>query len=586
MIVSEKRLDSRVKQWLRTRGQQDDQDLVCDLSLEWHSVRIVSHNARSCHSDGEFFRGHLIDYAGGAVAFGLPGLRSWRGGTRRRLDHEGQFVYCRWDAQGVDLSHDFFGTAVVMHSSGPGYVIVSDSLLAIVDFRRFLGDPCDFDREVLLSRSVLHNIAHTQLSPDTFITQVKFLPATQGLRIDLVPSMTTTHVGDSAVKQCVPPTVDYREGVRAAGVNIARLLHTLTRIGDWQGYLNLSGGYDSRVVLAGAIASGSLDRINVNCRNTAPSHRADYAVASMLAEVFGFRLNVKERVAPAVPARQVDCTPIGLFALSSLAVYDNFSLRSASRTRGNDINLNGIGAEVSRGNFGWRSWAQMADAFHVGSEVDEAFRAQGVAGLRAIGADPAETDATEWHYVGYRHALHAGRSTPLNLVGFQPLANRALVAVARSAANTHDRHLNDGASIISDLTALLSPLAAALPYDRPTKNLPFVHVAERSAALGGLDDLSVQPFDVHGSPGDVPAGPPEMLLRFIRGTDLNVPRDKQAVLKVAGQSLEVLQDDDLLLRTYRQLLKRARWRLLRQGAPIVGGGGDVGKLFAIRALAS
>lgn len=306
----------------------------------------------------------------------------------------------------------------------------------------------------------------------------------------------------------------------------------------------------------------------------------------MLGQVFGFSLNSKNRVAPIVPARQVDCSPIGLWALSSLAVYDNFSLRSASRTRGNDINLNGIGAEVSRGNFGWRSWEQMADLFRVSREADEAFRAQGEAGLRSLGADPAATDATEWHYIGYRHALHTGRSTPLNLVGFTPTVNRALVAVARSAANPHGRNLNDGASIISDLTAFMSPLAAALPYDRPTRNLPFSHVAERYAELGGLGGHGLQPFDVHGQPDDVPAGPPEMLLRFIRGTGLNVPRNREAVLKIAADSLDVLADDDLLFRTYKPILKRAKWRLLKQGAPIVGGGGDLGKLVAIRALAA
>lgn len=243
---------------------------------------------------------------------------------------------------------------------------------------------------------------------------------------------------------------------------MAKFIH----LGDWKPALSLSGGYDSRVPLAGAIAAGVVGDMQINTQNTKPAHAEDYEIASRIAKQFGFELNGKS-TAGRLSDRTYDATPFMMWALSDLGLYDYITRPSAPRHQIKHIYLTGMGGEVMRGNYDWRSWPTIIEDLNdPHPAVASALLRQGVKGLKTVGVNPKSRHASELHYMNYRYALHGGGGRSMQMLGFAPLLQSNLVALAHSRANELPYPTHYEKSMINDLCIVLDPELAAMPYDK------------------------------------------------------------------------------------------------------------------------
>lgn len=546
------------------------------------ALTVISHDLPNSLDvpSSMFFKGHMLDERTNSMVFGLTG---WKQYTVKHLiapdAYGGQFLRARWDQRTVTFTRDAFGMLPLLHTQGDGYVAVSDSMLVLADLRQHMGDPVTPHAEVLLSRALLAVYGGQQLSPDTYVEQISFVPARQTLRVALSATPTAKASGGAMDGLHLNSGETYRDAIRTSAENIARQMATFMELGDWKPALNFSGGYDSRVPLAGAIAAGIAGDMQINTLNTQPAHADDYAVAVVVAERFGLTLNGKS-TAGRLSDRTYKASPLMMWALADLGMYDYMTRPRSVRNQIKHINLTGMGGEVTRGNYGWRPWPTIVEAFKdPHPAVAAAVYEQGVKGLKAVGADPTIRRASEVHYGNYRFALHGGTGRPLQMLGFAPLLQNKLVALAHSAKNELPYPTSYVPSIINDVCIALNPELAAMPYDkgkpgRATKDLSPAYIEERLAVLGGAIDTSgLTPYATYGTPDDVPAGPPEFMLNIARARGLDRPMNTPTVLELGAKGVDLLQSEPLRS-IYAKIHANAKWRLETKGYSIVGAGKD------------
>ncbi len=546
------------------------------------TLTVISHDLDSSLDvpTRTFFKGHMVDHRAGSVVFGLKGWLQYSA-ERDTSDYvrEGQFLRMSWDARSARFSRDAFGMLPLLYTEGSGYLAVSDSMLVLTDLRKHMGDNVTPNEEVLLSRALLGGFGAQQISPDTHVEEISFVPARQSLTVSL-GSKPRAKVSGAALDGLKPERGEsYRDVLRTGAENIARLMATLTRLGDWRPSLSLSGGYDSRVPLAGAVAAGVVQDMQINTQNTKPVHADDFEVASRIAERVGFTLNGKS-TAGRLADRTYEATPFMMWALSDLGLYDFILRPRAARHQLKHINLTGMGGEVIRGNYNWQSWPSVTKALKQPDPlVASALARQGVKGLRAVGVNPRSRHASELHYMNYRFALHGGSGRPMQMLGFAPLVQSNLIALAHSRLNERPYTTHYEQSIINDLCIVLSPELAAMPYDkgaagRASKDISSAEVGRRLSRLGGpVDTSTLTPYRVYGSPDDVPAGPPEFMLSVARSRGMDRPQNAETVLELGKRGLEVLESESLR-RIYTQVYTNGRWRLETKNYPLTGAAKD------------
>ena len=580
-----------------------------------HDLAIIATDVgRSIGGDGStFFRGTAISYARGLLAFGASGWAEAQSRLGKDADGlEGEFIAVQWDTRSVRVTRDVFGNASLLHTSGEGYLAISDSMLVLKQLRVAMGSPCSLNHESMLARTIKSSLAGQQISPETAIEQIRFVPAGQGLVASFsADSLKVTNSGPPISQRLDIGRIDYRDSIRQGAANVGRLLSALQQVEGWNTALSLSGGYDSRVVLAGAAAVGAIPNMTFSNWKLSEVHNDDYVVARALAERFGFNLHGVRSATdggPLAPPTRVqrDYTQFALWGASLMGKYDGIAREMLFRR--SEFSLTGIGAELLKGNWKWRTWDEVCNALDVQPAILDAFRRQGVKGLEAIDADPGAQDASELHYLGYRNGLHGSAGhVPVHMTGVHPVQQLGLAALghatesnvvrrgrgARARATTSDsRRVRDRSRpigdprAVNDLAILLSPEVAVEPYDTPGRNLLPSYVDLRLRTLGGRISASeMSTLTLFGDPASVPTGPSELSIALSRDCGYDVELSVENILAVGDAGVDLLEDG-FLRTTYAELAENARWRLVTRGQDLISGGSSAAKVASLAALAA
>ncbi len=569
VVVHDRSAGRTLGGWLDAHASPASERRTVELDRR-RSLTIVSRDVDRSVRGGTYFRGTALSPEHRAIAFGVDG---WLQLPRPLDEHgvAGEFLLVAWDRHRVRLRHDAFGSAALMHTAGPGFVAASDSLLVLDDLRRAFGLRSTPHREALLARSVLNSVAAQQLSPGTLIREIEWVPAGQGLEIRLGLRTSARVDGEPLAERIVDGDAEPERALRSAAGFVAGATAALAEIPGWWTDLQLSGGYDSRVILAGALRSGAIEGIHVSSSSTVAAQAEDHRIATLLAERFGFPLN--EQPAAGEPL-DLGVNPVAIWAASLLGIYDRLMPWTSVRKAPRELTLTGLGAGVLKGGWGWTDLEGMLAGLEVEPAVLAALRAQLAEGMRAIGADPAWSDASELHYAGYRNGLHGAGHIALHMTGVRLLQQLPLAIVGHRRSDDRpprqDRAsaaFDDRVRGITDLLALLHREAALMPFEGAGRSLDAASLDRRLAALGGpLDDAEAAPARLLGSPDDVPAGPAALgdAVAARRGFDIELTPD--AILAAAEPGLEAI-DDAVVREAYRAQLAHARWKLITKGLP-------------------
>jgi hypothetical protein len=293
----------------------------------------------------------------------------------------------------------------------------------------------------------------------------------------------------------------YTDEIRLGAERSAALIASFARMRDARVALSLSGGHDSRMCLAASMYAGAPVVIRSNVR-----HIKDFSVVSALAQRFSFDVNNSITSGKGTPVHQLE-----RWAISNMGIYDPLHA-PVNLPNPAVLNISGTGAEMFKGNYGWRKIATIAKLV---PDVGMAFRNEAERGIANLGISPDDPFGSEWHYLGYRNAIHAGRSTMSSLLGIRPFMQKRLVGLSRSPLNVFHAPKKGAPSIVTDLMIALNPSLAAEPFDVDAKNLSWDFIDQRIAAIGQID--SVFPYTISGSPNDdVPGLPNSFIDRITR----------------------------------------------------------------------
>lgn len=484
-------------------------DETCTFPLgRGYTLTFLGRGPRpSIRPDGSVFLGYAINHARREI---------WFDPQPDQLgadDLEGCFFSASLTQRapcGISLRGDVFGQLPILYTAGNDFFACSDSLLGLTEVRRALGLPNSLNEPLFMARASVWVVGDQLLNTQTFVNDITYnLP---GGRLDV--SWRDERIVCSASHGGAPAIFSargagYEEALREAAASMTGLLAGLLSVEVPAIRFDLSGGQDSRLVLAAALAGKeNLDRIHIQSSQTAVE---DMEIAKQIADATGLVLNAPPRDGEK-PSVRIPLAP--LWYAASGGIYD--ALYAANSRIGDEAFFlaGGHGAESLKGNYNWRSVNAMArDAAPV---VQPFLRAALRSGLEALSIDPDAPGGGEWHYLGYRNALHGSRLTNATIYALRPLLDRLLVGAAHQRFGAQGKPATPAESMIADLLIHISPDLAALPFDQEKKALDARRISDRLAVLGRLGP--VEPYKVIGKPSPTMGGPLSGLLHRARAT--------------------------------------------------------------------
>ncbi|MCH1882337.1 hypothetical protein [Agrococcus sp. ARC_14] len=568
-----------VEAWL---GQQADATdvAVVELGAGARLFLVSAGVERSLRREQSvLFRGFAVDTERATIAIGADG---WLDAPAALRDDPwslgGTFAMVRWHEGAVDVSRDLWGNQTMLRTDGAGWSAACDSMLVLRRLRDALGEPSTPDERELLARTALSGIAQTAFGAGTSLQQIAFVPNGCSVRLD---AHGATTVGRPVTAVLQQRAGDYRSTVRAAAEGIAGEIGAILSLDATTPRLRISGGQDSRVVLAAALALGRSELPQLVVQDQAETHREDAKVAASLARRFGLELQTM---------RPIDVDYAGqleLWLATLAGTYDGFGIDADAQVDG-VFGISGIGAETYKGNFGWRSWWQLRQDLDLPLQLELAFLEQTDRGLAAIGVQPSQDDATESHYLAHRAGVHCGAGyVGLSPLTANPLQRADLVRLGRTPwsddpqiPGPERRHVGHPL-MVADLAALLHPEAAAHAYERDV-GVDAALVEQRLSTLGGPVDVVGSAFAVHGSPASVPLGPSSLARRLAAA---EAPGDFtfEAVEALGRRGIDRLQASPVRER-YLEVLENASWRAEERALPLMFAGQSPARFASLALL--
>lgn len=605
-IVASTRWEAALERWLvRHRPEAGDEHLVQDLPVDGYRLH---HLGRAASADrvaspapgrgdlpaeplwGALFRGYAQDPEGTTMVFGATGVRQllqrrpdrpgrpgreapWRSGTvpGPLVDDpgtawDGVHLAVTWDRDRVAVHTDLFRILPLLYTEAPGLVAFSDSWQLLVRLRTALGLSVSIHAETVCAMATPGGITEHPLSEATACSQVRL--ASVGSRVvvpwrrDASQGASREHALGAAVldqrpfpEVFAPPLDDWVHTVRRGAAHLAGTLATIAQLPGASLTVELSGGLDSRAVLAGARrADPGQQALWPEAANFGPVNQRDYDIAQAMMAAVG--LDPADPTGQASRHREDYGAPFSVWMLGSLGLHDRIKVRPYRVTPSATFSVGGFGGEALKGNYGWRPFTLLADqleAKHPGS--GGAAGRQGIRYLRSVGVDPQAPDTSEWHYTGLRNSLHGGRETLSNLLCFPPLNQRALVGLAHAPGGSRcaiPPHLRDdpgrtGPSAtdnpVAAMLCLLDPTLARQPFDQPKKTITAERLEQVLAAAGGpIQDEEIRTATVYGSAEEVVSGAAKTFLSLTSSWGQDLPLEHEELAPLVREGARIARE--------------------------------------------
>lgn len=548
--------------------------------------KVASHGGNVCYyvanqgksdatKDGGIFKGYAIDHEKRHILFS--------GGTSAPNVHwplEGCYIRLQQDQNDMVIGNDLFAQLPMLYFREKGVVVISDSVFMLTEVRRLLGIPNRIHIDAALSRAWVHGMASHPLGTSTLIDGVQFCPPGSKIRITISGNKPVSYIEKVLAEEFFSANItDYRDTILQAAQRAAAVVAAITQIPETTTTLSLSGGLDSRVCLATALAFGNKNSLFFK---TNPASKDDYVVAKDLSRCLNFEF--KDPPKNTIASKE----SIASWFLSCAGIYDP-PIGGGSVYNPNQFRITGVGAEAIKGYFGWRPLSAIKPVkvgyvsavlpglkryktalrrsqgglraifpecpdvlVSIGrvlsnkswvppkaeEDISEAAYREASQGLRVVGIDAENKWASEWHYLCFMNSIHGGRFTVNSLLGLTPLLQHTLVGLSRSSLNAYPAPEAGSPSIMTDVLIALNPALALIPFDEQNKNLASTYVAERSNFLGRV--TSIEPYAVVGEPSAVHSGTPQMFLRLVRERSFTGQFTPAAIQQFVMQGYETI----------------------------------------------
>ena len=475
---------------------------------------------------GLFFRGQALDHETSSMVLGAKGFFDFQKKFPDYLkpseiaDFEGSFVLARWDESTFSIQTDLYSVYRLLFFSNDELIIASDSLVVVTECMKKLGIKRKLNRDVALIKA--WNASGLPNCPFTPELIVKGIFTSQvgssihgnwtehGLKAELIQR--------NVLDLFSPKKQEYIEILSNCVKRMYSSIKFATEAFSPVIEFGLSGGIDSRVLLALCLQSQSImDKLIINT-NTSSTRINDYNVVSALSEKYSFEFNNRElrneKLSQYAPNRRLIKNRLGFWKLASLGTYDPFYMTPHFYIYPCVISMVGVGAEPVKQTMDTSRIDNLARSQH--PLVREKVREKLAETVSEMGISPESGHAMKFFHMSYKASYHLGFKIAQSSMLLRPYVQKSIFSIGISENNPFRGKPNQGPTALHDMMILLDPELASLPYDTEKKNISPEYAYQRLEELGGpieFDELA-SPL-IFGSIEDVNNGPAQCFLNMV-----------------------------------------------------------------------
>lgn len=522
-----------------------------------------------------FFQGMAIDHQTKSIILGVDGFSSWKEVHENR-DYgilEGGFLSIEWSSQMIQIQHDCFGLYPVFYFGNDEICIVSDSLFIISRAMRMLELDVSLNKSSILTRAWTHGLACSLMSKETLVNGVMYLPPCSHLTISTENKIIQIREINNDVKEIFhQPNEPYLHALMTAKCEILSVVNSLVKCTDLGYKLGLSGGLDSRIILALILETEkTTENTHINS-NTHITRADDYKIVKSLSAQFEFEFN-NDLPRTSTQAVRVP-NPFGNYVLFNLGTFDMIYMYRSYWEKPRLIEIGGHGAEIAKGTFSrtnlvrkipiWKPMKRIKLYNHLKKS------------LRPNNVKMNMENPIQWHHLLYKSAIQNGRYLERTQVSLRPLMNRRLASIG--LYNEKNRQ-----HVLKDLLILLSPELASHPFDKENKNIEQSYIDSVLKQVGKIEGKSFDEYELFGDIEDIKNG---LLRSFNSLTDeykLDYENKKDSLLELMEHTWENLRNQDLK-HAFREAYLLAKKRLSDEKSYLPSAGTPASKIIALSIL--
>ena len=552
---------------------------ISSESVVLYMGKNVSENVKN--SEGtEFFSGWMNDHHNGSIYLGQKGFeKAEKQHERKNLNQkEGAFIHSHWDGKTFRLQHDCFGLYPILSFHERDVFVASDSLLCLTKIRTVLGLENVVEEKAHTSRFWKHGLAKSIMSTSTIVKGIEYLPPASTITVEQVHKAGRQF--QLNVKKNIPQmpkvfeleTASYNEILLQSFQQIVGTILAIQSIDDIKIELGLSGGLDSRVLLAVLRGKSQLtDNIFIRS-NTHPSRSKDFEIVKQMSETLNFKFNETidtESSNLPKPQRIKVSNRFGNWALTNLGIFDMMYMYDDYWEHPYKIQLGGHGAEIVKGTFAKLSFFKIAFRYRTPMRYLR-LRKELKTALRSVGVPFRSKNKLQWHHLCYKSAIQNGRSLSQSLLALRPFMNRTMCSYSlRNPEN----------NIMQDLLILLDTELAMFPFDDKKKNMSSAYVESRKKELASIRIPTVAtPYRVYGCVHDIQNGLLGSLLEYGNGFQIDSHSTRVSLLGKLESIWESIENPGT---HYKEVFNIARQELSKENAYIPNAGSNASKIMMV-----
>ena len=549
-----------------TNENEDCSEVSIANTQEGFSLLSVSKSEHLVQDEHgiSFFRGWFQDHDSTSLVLGQKGYNEWKDSIfESNKEYEGAYVQSQFKELTLTIRNDLFSYMPVIHFSNRDLFVCSDSLYMISEIRKSLGLPCKLNQKVMHSRAWMQGLACAVMSNDTQIEEVKLLSPGKHIEICIEKKMfsseyilqTKNIVKSTNLKELFAVDFDnYKLAIRDAATKMAQSTMSLLHLDDVMIKFGLSGGLDSRIILAAVLQKPELLENIAITTNTHPSRKGDFEVVERLAKDFNFKFNDDEKIRSHKRKHSLDTVKIedrfALWVLFSMGLFDMMYLHDSYWPKPYIIDMGGHGAESIKGTFTPVKFEDYIKPKKVSTKamfsrnglkyireakeantVYDAIRSELSTALDSNGIDLDEYGSIQWHYLSYKSPIANGRFLDCSSIGIRPFIQHSLFALSVSEINPFKHAKRGEPTMLHDMLILLSPELSAIDFENKKSNISEDYIQSRLEALGGRLQLSEsQTYTIFGKISEMENGPPSTFLNKVKHDFKPCGNDMKSIL--------------------------------------------------------
>ena len=563
-----------------------------------------------------FFKGWFRDYDSRSIIMGEKGFKDWlesKQGIHGPIDFEGAYVSAKIESDTLIVSNDTFSYFPVIHFTNEDLFVCSDSLFIISELRKGLGIPCTMNKKIIATRAWTHGLACAPMSNQTQIEGVELLSPGKSIEFSLDGSIfekDSIEMQKNIVKSKNLNEIfqmdfeDYTKAIRDAAKKIAQSTVSLIQLEDVFIQFGLSGGLDSRIILAAILQRPELLEKVVIKTNTTPSRKGDYDVVSHLSNKYGFEFNDNEKLKLFKKNHQLKLEKIedkfALWTLSSMGLFDMMYLHNSYWPVPKIIELGGHGAETIKGTFNSKNYSNFPYVdprfvsirrpfrnfknFRKSRAKKKKIREVVFDAIASSGISKKQSHPLKWHHLSYKSPIQNGRFLDRSSIAIRPFIQKNLFALSNSDINPFSEVKSGEPTILHDILILLNPELAAEEFENEKSNLSRDYIQSRLELLGGQLILpDTEEFEVYGVINDMKNGPPTTFLNMVKHDFGNGEDVAKTVLETLKRTWSKVTDEDILS-TYASTFEIAIERLMQPEPYLPNAGAPAAKIISLSLL--